>query len=99
MNKKLIYYSSILFVIVVMTITIFRPIFNKIKYGLDLQGGFEVLYEASTLDDSKLTKEMLTNTYKTIQKRIDILGVSEPDIIIEGENRIRIQLPGITNEK
>ena len=30
-------------------------------------------------------------------KRIDILGVSEPEITIEGENRIRVKLAGIKN--
>ena len=30
-------------------------------------------------------------------KRIDILGVSEPEITIEGENHIRVKLAGITN--
>ena len=40
---------------------------------------------------------MLYSTYKSILKRIDVLGVSEPEITIEGDNRIRIKLAGITN--
>lgn len=76
------------------------PIFEKINYGLDLQGGFEVLYEIEPLDkDTKLTSDMVYNTYKAILKRVDILGVNEPEIAIEDNNRIRISLAGIKNKE
>ena len=75
-----------------------KPLINKINFGLDLQGGFEVLYEVEPLNsEDKLTQDMLYSTYKAILKRIDVLGVSEPEITIEGDNRIRIRLAGITN--
>jgi len=74
------------------------PVINKINFGLDLQGGFEVLYEITPLkEDEELTDDMLYSTYKSILKRIDILGVSEPEITIEGDNHIRVKLAGITN--
>lgn len=99
MNRKLISYLLILIVIVVSTTSMFKPLFNNISYGLDLKGGFEVLYEASSLDGKEVNREMITNTYKTILKRIDVLGVSEPDVIIEGSNRIRVKLAGVTNKE
>ena len=74
------------------------PIFKNINYGLDLQGGFEVLYEIEPIEDEELTYDMVYNTYKAILKRVDILGVNEPEIAIEDDNRIRIALAGITNE-
>lgn len=75
-----------------------NPVLEKTNYGLDLQGGFEVLYEVSPLnDEDELNQEMVYSTYKSILKRIDVLGVSEPEITIEGDNRIRIQLAGVTN--
>ncbi len=75
-----------------------KPLINKINFGLDLQGGFEVLYEVEPLNsEEELTGDMLYSTYKSILKRIDVLGVSEPEITIEGDNRIRIKLAGITN--
>ena len=74
------------------------PVINKINFGLDLQGGFEVLYEVSPLKETdELTEDMLYSTYKQVLKRIDILGVSEPEITIEGDNHIRVKLAGITN--
>ena len=76
----------------------YKPLFNNLNYGLDLQGGFEVLYEVSPLEEGQeLNSDMVYNTYKAILKRIDILGVSEPEITIEGENHIRIRLAGVKN--
>lgn len=75
------------------------PIFKNINYGLDLQGGFEVLYEIEPLDGNKLTSDMVYNTYKAILKRVDILGVNEPEIAIEDNNKIRIALAGIKNKE
>ena len=76
----------------------YKPLFNNLNYGLDLQGGFEVLYEVSPLEEGQeLDSDMVYNTYKAILKRIDILGVSEPEITIEGENHIRIRLAGVKN--
>lgn len=75
-----------------------NPVLEKTNYGLDLQGGFEVLYEVSPLnEEDELNQEMVYSTYKSILKRIDVLGVSEPEITIEGDDRIRIQLAGVTN--
>lgn len=74
------------------------PLINKTNFGLDLQGGFEVLYEVSPLNENdELNDDMLYSTYKSILKRVDILGVSEPEITIEGDNHIRVKLAGITN--
>lgn len=75
-----------------------HSLINKINFGLDLQGGFEVLYEVEPLkEEDTLNQDMLYSTYKSILKRIDVLGVSEPEINIEGDNRIRVKLAGITN--
>ena len=75
------------------------PIFKNINYGLDLQGGFEVLYQIEAIDDQELTQDMVYSTYKSILKRVDILGVNEPEISIENGNRIRIALAGIKNKE
>lgn len=72
-------------------------IFNNITKGLDLAGGFEILYKVTSADDkdSKLTKEDLESAYKTMVRRIDKLGVSEPEISIEGNDKIRVKLAGV----
>lgn len=74
-----------------------KPLLNNLKFGLDLQGGFEILYQVESLDGTEVTTDMVSNTYKTISKRINALGVSEPEIIVEGTDRIRVQLAGVTD--
>lgn len=44
---------------------------------------------------SEIKKMALGQALETIRNRIDEFGVSEPDIRIQGENRILLQLPGI----
>ena len=98
--KKKAFFIGTLIVLLIMFICCYfiSPLIDKINFGLDLQGGFEVLYEVEPLNESdELTSDMLYSTYKAILKRIDVLGVSEPEITIEGDNRIRIKLAGITN--
>ena len=67
---------------------------KNLNFGLDLQGGFEVLYEVNSNDGSKVTSDMVNSTYKIIDKRINALGVSEPEIAIEGNN-IRVTMAGV----
>ena len=75
-----------------------KGILDNIKLGLDLQGGFEVLYEVKTLDGGEVTESILTSTQGALERRINVLGVSEPNIQIEGEDRIRVQLAGVTDQ-
>lgn len=88
----------VIFLIVLMVLLIF-PIFKNLKFGLDLQGGFEVLYQVNSIDGSEVTSDMMNSTYKALLKRIDILGVNEPVITIEGDDKIRVQLAGVTDQE
>jgi len=96
--KKFIKTTLISIVILTISIVCLIPIFKDINYGLDLKGGFEILYQVKPLDGEKLDSDALTATYKTIQNRVNVLGVSEPEIYIEGTDRIRVRLAGIKNE-
>lgn len=97
-DKKSLFKSILYIVIILLVVGVCSPtLLKNQKFGLDLQGGFEVLYEVKSIDGEEVTKDMVTSTYKTISKRIDVLGVSEPSIIVEGDNRIRVQLAGITD--
>ncbi|QVY60501.1 protein translocase subunit SecDF [Cytobacillus gottheilii] len=75
-----------------------KDILNNIKLGLDLQGGFEVLYEVKTEDGQEVTQDILNSTVQSLDRRINVLGVNEPSIQIEGDNRIRVQLAGVTDQ-
>ena len=45
----------------------------------------------------EVRQQAVRQALETIRNRIDEFGVSEPDIRIEGENRIQVQLPGVTD--
>ena len=95
--KKVIINSVVLILLIVGLGFACVPLFKDLKFGLDLQGGFEILYKVESIDGSKMTNEKLTATYKTLSKRIDALGVNEPEIIIEGNDKIRVKLAGVKN--
>jgi len=78
-----------------------QSVVNNIKLGLDLQGGFEVLYEVKPLKDdgSEITEDILADTSTALLNRINVLGVSEPNIQVEGEDRIRVQLAGVADQE
>ena len=94
---KVIRNTIILFFIVVGLCLVCIPLFKNLKFGLDLQGGFEILYQVDSIDGSKMTHDKVMATYRTLSKRIDSLGVSEPEIIVEGSDKIRVKLAGVTN--
>ena len=96
-TKRFVITTTVLILLVVLICFLFIPLFQNLKFGLDLQGGFEVLYKAESIDGSKMTNSKLTATYKTLSKRIDSLGVSEPEIILEGNDKIRVKLAGVKN--
>ena len=97
-NKKTSLTSTILVSLIILIISIVGVFFSikNLKFGLDLQGGFEVLYEVNSIDGSKVTTDMVSSTYRIIDKRINALGVSEPEISIEGNN-IRVTMAGVDN--
>ncbi|MGG1555719.1 MULTISPECIES: protein translocase subunit SecD [Paenibacillus] len=73
---------------------------DRIKLGLDLKGGFEILYTAEPLTAGQpLTKETLTEAAESLAKRADSLGVAEPEVYPEGSDRIRVRLAGVENEE
>lgn len=96
-KKKVVFTTMFLCLVVVGICFLCVPLFKNLKFGLDLQGGFEVLYKVESIDGSKMTTEKMTATYKTLSKRIDSLGVNEPEIILEGTDRIRVKLAGVTD--
>lgn len=73
---------------------------KNINLGLDLQGGFEVLYEVEPVDDGEeITKGLMEGTVQTLNDRVNRLGISEAVIDIEGEDRIRVQLAGVEDQQ
>ncbi len=73
------------------------PVHKKLRQGLDLQGGLEVVLQAKPPRGHKLTPEDMDISLNVIRNRIDSLGVSEPVVTKQGPNQIVIELPAVHN--
>jgi len=64
--------------------------------GLDLKGGVRLEYEAdlSGIPENERASAM-EGLKDVIERRVDIYGVSEPQISVYGENRLLVELPGV----
>jgi protein-export membrane protein SecD len=76
----------------------------RIRQGLDLQGGVQVLLQAVPIDEEAAETEeeaeaVLTSSMETarniIERRVNGLGVTEALVQTQGNDRIVVQLPGI----
>ena len=77
----------------------YKSVIKDVSLGLDLQGGFEVLYQVNPLQKGdKIDSTAVESTAKTLERRVNVLGVSEPKIQVEDKNRIRVQLAGVKDQ-
>lgn len=70
---------------------------DKIKLGLDLKGGVYVVMEAQTDATGAELATLMEQTQVIIEDRVNQMGLSEPTVTIEGEKKIRVELPGAEN--
>lgn len=70
----------------------FKPFKELIVKGLDLQGGVSAVME---IQDDKITEETLENVKSQLELRVNSMGVAETVVVAEGDNRIRIDIPGV----
>ena len=68
------------------------------KLGLDLQGGFEIMYGAVTPAGASAPTSAQMETIRSImERRVNSTGVSEPIVETVGNNEILVQVPGATD--
>lgn len=74
----------------------------RLQKGLDLAGGISVTLESADNPTDKAKsmdqKEKIAKAIDIIKRRIDAYGVAEPVIRPIGNNRIEIQLPGVSTK-
>ncbi|WP_157935490.1 protein translocase subunit SecD [Kyrpidia spormannii] len=74
-------------------------VIHRIVLGLDLQGGFDVLYQIVPPPGQKVDQNAVKATVAALDRRINALGVAEPSIQVEGTDRIRVQLAGVSDQE
>lgn len=94
--RSMVIVMAIVAVLLVVTILTGR----SPKLGLDLQGGISV--NLQPVEDGEVTddvsSEQLDQAIGIIRKRVDAVGVAEPEVSRQG-NTISVQLPGATDQE
>jgi preprotein translocase subunit SecD len=70
----------------------------KPKLGLDLIGGTTLTLVAQTLDGKPPSAESLQQARQIIENRVNASGVSEAEVVTEGNDQIVISAPGQNND-
>lgn len=70
----------------------------KPNLGLDLRGGAQFVFEAKGTDQTPASAENVDKTLQVLRGRVDALGVAESTLVRQGENRILVELPGVTSD-
>ncbi|MDI6799516.1 MAG: protein translocase subunit SecD [Actinomycetota bacterium] len=94
-NTKNLISLSLVLVIILTAVYLIVPPSKSTKLGLDLKGGLSVLLTAQGTKEAPITEESMEQAMLVIRKRVDGLGVAEPQIQRQGLSSISIQLPGI----
>ena len=102
MNYKLKRVLAVLFVVIIVAgwvLTIWgagpvAPLKDRMKLGLDVKGGVYVVMEAQTDLKGEELRTLMEQTQAVVEERVNQMGLAEPVVTIEGEKRIRVELPG-----
>src|ERR687895_2954019 len=74
-----------------------EPVTESTQLGLDLQGGVSAQLRGSQTGGGKVTRAEMEQAADLIRQRIDRLGVAEPDVRVQSDNQIVVQIPGVKN--
>lgn len=72
---------------------------QKIRLGLDLQGGTSFLIRLVPQTADGITPDLQSQAVEVIRKRVDQFGVSEPVISPQGKDRILVQIAGLDTKQ
>ena len=105
--KKVILIFILFLVCLYISLPIKKPskikINNEVKFGLDLAGGSQLVFEADTSKISEEKKKTsLESLRNVIERRVNLFGISEPNVQtsnFQGKDRIVVELPGVSDTK
>jgi preprotein translocase SecF subunit len=74
-----------------------KPLASQVRFGLEFRGGYEIYYVIDPLPGhSTISDPERLATIDILRQRADSIGMSEPEIQLEGANHIRLKLAGLT---
>ena len=74
------------------------PVYQKPTLGLDLQGGIEVVLRAIPDKGQTINAAQMQTAQQIMTNRVNKLGVSAPNVALQGGNEIVIQLAGVHDQ-
>jgi preprotein translocase subunit SecD len=89
-NRAIVYIASVVVILLVMYAFIIIYGLSP-KLGLDLEGGVSVTLQALGEAD----KAQIEKAADIVRNRVNALGLAEPVVAAQGNNRILVQIPGI----
>lgn len=89
----------LLFIALILALSIWSMLANKVVLGLDLQGGVTMRYELDPPDvgattDPEAINSMIDSTVETLRQRVDAYGIKESSMARQGTREVVIELPG-----
>ena len=69
------------------------------KLGLDLEGGVRVEYQALPVNGVAPDGDAMNTIKDIIERRVNGIGVAEPQVVTQGTDRVVIELPGVSDEE
>lgn len=98
-RNNLIVLSLVVVLLCVAAYLIFlrQPVSESTRLGLDLKGGVSVQLRGFQAGDEEVTRDEMEKAAEVIRQRVDSLGVTEPEIQLQGEDQVIVNVPGITN--
>ena len=74
-----------------------QPVAEATRLGLDLEGGVSANLQGYKTNGEEVTREEMDLAAGVIRQRVDSLGVTEPEIQIQGDDQVVVNIPGITD--
>jgi preprotein translocase subunit SecD len=68
-----------------------------VRQGLDLQGGLQVLLEADVPPETEISASAMGVAKEIVENRVNALGLTEPLVQLQGDRRIVVELPGVSD--
>src|SRR5262245_24591882 len=91
---------KLVFIALILALSTWSILANKVVLGLDLQGGVTMRYELDPPDTGGAAMEaaaintMIDSTVDTLRQRIDAYGIKESSMVRQGTREVVIELPG-----
>ncbi|MTE20757.1 protein translocase subunit SecD [Streptomyces sp. TRM43335] len=88
-----------LLALAVVAVSVYLTVTTSPRLGLDLRGGTQIVLETRDSPTTQADREATDRTLEVLRRRVDALGVAEPNITRSGDNRIIVELPGLQDPR